>query len=91
MHSRRLLVGLAVAWFLIGVSGCQSISPPRWFRPGTSQVQRAEAHRFDPFPENEPGPEILGGRPRGYTDPPAEPSRARWQTWSRKWLPGSRN
>jgi len=86
-----MLIGLFAAMFLIGASGCQSISTPQWFRPAPSQVQRAEAHRYDPFPESETGPEVLGGRPMGYTDPPAEPSRARWQTWTRKWLPGSRS
>lgn len=82
---------VSIALFLGSACGCQSISPPRFCPPESVQVQRAEAHRFDPFPENEPGPKILGARPPDYTDPPAEPSRARWQTWSRKWLPGARS
>ena len=37
---------------------------------------RARAPWYDPYPENEPGPAMVGVRPREYQKPPPEPSRA---------------
>lgn len=37
--------------------------------PGTIGVQRARAAVHDPFPSNELGPEIMGGRPLGFDLP----------------------
>lgn len=62
--------------------GCSSVDGPRWFGPGTAGQQRAEAARFDPYPENDTGPAVVGGRPRDYQNPVAEPSRARWNPLS---------
>lgn len=64
------------------LAGCKSVSPPSWFHPGPAAYQQSRAERFDPYPENEPGPEIVGARPREFQKPPAEPSRARWLPWS---------
>ena len=42
---------------------------------GTTESQRSRAIVHDPFPLNDIGPEVLGGRPREYFDPQAEPVR----------------
>jgi len=58
--------------------GCSSIAPPSWSHPGSEAVQRRRALRYDPYPENEIGPPVVGVRPREYDKPPPEASRARW-------------
>ena len=65
-----------------GFVGCRGVSPPHFFHPGTAQYQQSQAQRFDPYPENEPGPEVVGARPQEYEKPPAEVLRARWLPWN---------
>jgi len=59
-------------------SGCRSLARPDWTHPGRIEVQQKRALRYDPYPENEPGPALVDVRPREYQKPPPEPSRARW-------------
>lgn len=66
---------LLVLWVC---SGCRSLARPDWTHPGRMEVQQKRALRFDPYPENEPGPALVDVRPREYQKPPPEPSRARW-------------
>jgi len=73
--SRALAAGLLG---LIALGGCRSVARPEWTRPGSAKDQQCRALRYDPYPENEPGPALVGVRPRGYRTPPPEPSRARW-------------
>lgn len=71
----------AVAIFLVaGTSGC--LAPPSFRHPGTAQYQQRRAERFDPYPETDAGPAIVGGRPRQYEKPPAEVLRTRWFPWN---------
>jgi hypothetical protein len=70
---------LVVVAILAGASGCSDMSPPDLFNAGPARYQQMRAQRFDPYPENDIGPEVVGGRPLGYQKPVAEPSRARWQ------------
>ena len=76
-----------------GAVGCRA-TPPNWGNPGSAQYQQSQAQRFDPYPENEPGPQIVGARPMEYDKPPAEvlrvqppidPLRARWLPWNWRW------
>ena len=60
------------------VAGCANVAPINWCRPGTARQQQVEAEQYDPYPENDVGTPVVGGRPRGYTNPPAETLRARW-------------
>jgi len=88
----RLCPQLGLIVLLAGFgSGCQSLAPPTIFHPGTADYQQARAERFDPYPENEPGPRIMGSRPPGYERPMAEVDRARQPSpppWYRSgWLP----
>jgi hypothetical protein len=50
--------------------GC--VAPPPVLHPGTEQQQQARAQRFDPYPENDVGPAVVGGRPQEYANPSAE-------------------
>lgn len=52
------------------------IQRPNWNNPGTLQQQRQQANVFDPFANNEVGPEIVGGRPRDFQRPINEAVRA---------------
>ena len=72
-----LAIGLGAA-----VIGCQSVQPPHLTGNGTAAYQQAQAQRFDPYPENEAGPPVVGSRPMGFEDPPAEVQRARWLPWN---------
>ncbi len=50
---------------------------PQLLHPGPAGFQRNNALQFDPYPPNDMGPEIVGGRPRGFQKPPNEITRAR--------------
>ena len=73
------------------VAGCRNLAPPNFAYPGTAEYQQSMAQRFDPYPENESGPAIVGARPMEYEKPPAEvlrvqppvdPLRSRWLPWN---------
>jgi len=64
-------------WALLLTAGLMTIgagcvAPPRVFHPGSVQQQQARAQRFDPFPENDLGPAVVGARPREYSNPEPE-------------------
>ncbi len=50
-------------------AGCSNVSTPNLVHPGTEEHQQARAYIFEPYPENGPGPPIVGARPREYQDP----------------------
>jgi hypothetical protein len=55
------------------MAGCYNrIRMPNFAHPGTAQQQRDDAERFDPYPDPQAGPEVVGGRPPGYTRPLSE-------------------
>ncbi len=57
--------------------GCANITPPNWCSPGSARYQQDVAEQYDPYPENDVGTPLVGGRPRGYMYPRAETLRAR--------------
>ena len=62
---------------LVMIGGCAS-RPHGWGFPagqGTIERQRARATVHDPYPLNDIGPEVAGGRPREFFNPQAEPVR----------------
>jgi hypothetical protein len=67
------------------LSGCGWVPPPRLHSPGPAFFQRQQAAQFDPYPEEDVGPQVVGGRPQGFEEPPPEPLRARrvpqWMQW----------
>jgi hypothetical protein len=62
---------------------------PNFFHPGPAPVQEARAVRFDPYPQDQAGPDIVGGRPRDYQQSVSEDDRARWQdpATRERWFP----
>ncbi len=52
-------------------------SKKTWRHPGTIQQQRIRATVHDPYPDQDAGPDVIGGRPRDYQQPLAEPVRNR--------------
>ena len=80
MSKIRAMTLMAV--LALGTTGCQGLAGPNWFAPGPAEYQQARAQRFDPYPENEAGPPVVGARPRGYEKPLPEVDRARWSTTS---------
>jgi hypothetical protein len=60
-------------------AGCHSpyIRTPNFANPGTAAQQRADAERFDPYPDPDAGPPVVGGRPLGFTRPLTDTEWAR--------------
>lgn len=78
MRGARLWTALGLALAAVGVAGCSSaIRYPRWGSPGPASYQRYVATQFDPYPQADVGPEVVGGRPRDYAVPPDEVTRSR--------------
>ena len=72
------------AWLLLLLpltvyAGCHSpdFGRPNWRHPGRIEDQQSRAAVFDPFPDNDGGPEVEGGRPPTYTTPPPDWQRSR--------------
>jgi hypothetical protein len=63
----------------ISIAGCYSphIRTPNFVHPGTAAEQRADAERFDPYPDPDAGPAVVGGRPPGFTRPLTDTEWAR--------------
>jgi hypothetical protein len=68
--SASLLIALVACW------GCGSIAPPRVLHPGPAEYQQSRAQVFDPYPLNDVGPYVAGGRPLQYDVPAPENERA---------------
>jgi hypothetical protein len=75
----KILTSTLWVLFFLALAGCQSTAQPNLAHPGSAQAQQNRAVRFDPYPDNELAPAMVGVRPRGYENPIPEPSRARWQ------------
>ena len=71
---------------LVASTGCGR-ERPNLMHPGDLQSQRFNAIAHDPYTDQDAGPEVVGGRPREFQKPLAEPVRNRWvmdSLWSRK-------
>jgi hypothetical protein len=64
---RNLLVSLALLLPL--AAGCAANRPFRLMTPGTVEQKRQRATVHDPYPDQNLGPEVVGGRPRDYQEP----------------------
>jgi hypothetical protein len=72
-RNHPLLLVLAIT---LASSGCtQHLGRPQWGNPGTTEAQRQRANLFDPYADNDLGPEVVGARPRGFQKPRAEAAR----------------
>jgi hypothetical protein len=69
---------LAVLFATTGCKGSQ-LGQYRWggsqYGQGSVDRQKARAVYFDPYPLNDIGPEVVGGRPRGFQNPLPEANR----------------
>jgi hypothetical protein len=75
--SRRTLGFALVLLALTTLPACSpTIRQPRLLHPGPASVQRYNAAQFDPYPQTDMGPEIVGGRPIDYMVPVPEVERA---------------
>jgi len=77
----RFLGSLLAALLLLGTAGCAGMRGPGPAGPGPAAYQQTLAEQFDPYPENEPGPEIVGSRPREFQKPIPETPRVQWCPW----------
>ena len=83
---RMSLLPVLATLLLLPLCGCSSaVSKPRLCGPGPAGYQRYNATQYDPFPSTDMGPEIVGGRPIDYMNPPAEVPRARQQLPNGPW------
>ena len=57
----------------MSLTGCENFRQLQ--PPGTIFQQRSRATIHDPFPDNDAGPEIVGGRPPGFDRPLHEQNR----------------
>jgi hypothetical protein len=73
------LTSALLALLFLGIAGCQNTAQPNLVHPGTAQAQQNRAVRFDPYPDKELAPAMVGVRPREYENPLPEPTRSRWQ------------
>jgi hypothetical protein len=75
-----VVLALVLGAMVLGAmaAGCKGLQGPNWSRPGPAPYQQRMAERFDPYPDSQIGPAVVGGRPRDYQIPPPEPARARW-------------
>jgi hypothetical protein len=80
MTSTAVAKCAVVSLALAALTGC-ALPPPQFSAPGPAVYQQKRAQLFDPYPENDVGPPVVGGRPQSYENPIAEPSRARWDLW----------
>ena len=73
-----------IAATLVVTAGC-GVSRPRWFFPGMVQQQQDRAVHYDPYPDQEAGPETEGVRPREYQQQVPTPVRSQpqgpWGGW----------
>lgn len=78
MSRMKPTLGALVCTLFISLGGCAS--RPGWgfsWGQGTTSRQKARAAVHDPYPLNDIGPEVVGGRPREYFNP--EPEAVRHQ------------
>ncbi|MEQ1903759.1 MAG: membrane or secreted protein [Pirellulaceae bacterium] len=71
IRPRNLVIVSSILVTLTAV-GC-NLAGPNFGPQGTFEYQRGQAVLHDPFPNNDAGPAVVGGRPLGYERPLAEP------------------
>ncbi len=79
----RILLVLMLSLTLAACS--RTVRKPQLFHPGPAGYQQFNATQFDPYPQNDMGPEIVGGRPISYQRPPSEVVRARQHKAAEAW------
>jgi len=70
---------------VISAFGCNSMRPVDLRASGSMVQKQIDAHQFDPYVDNQSGPAVVGGRPRGFDSPPSLSYQGRWQTVGGSW------
>jgi len=79
MQRHFVLLWLAIGP-LLPLAGCSpTVRKPRLLHPGPAAYQRYNATQFDPYPLDDLGPPVDGGRPIDFDKPRSEVVRARQQ------------
>lgn len=79
MKTKTALLSFPLVVLLLGGLGCNCSTwrMPNLFHPGSTGPQRYDAVFHDPYPLDDVGPEVVGGRPREYQRPVPEVTRGR--------------
>jgi hypothetical protein len=80
--SKQVEIGTFIACGAMLLGGCATVRMPNFAHPGPAGLQRAEALQWDPYPLDDIGPPVAGGRPREYARPIPEVKRG--QTFTPK-------
>jgi hypothetical protein len=76
-HATRVICCALLGVLAVGCTNRDGTS--RWggtpWGQGSVDRQKARSVVFDPYPLNDIGPEVVGGRPRGFQQPLAEAKR----------------
>jgi len=79
-------VAVLMLFLALPLAACSpTLRRPQLLHPGPAGFQRNNALLFDPYPSDDLGPEIVGGRPRGFQKPPQEITRSRQQSPLAPW------
>ena len=78
----RLVSVTLIAALMFGTVGCGGLQWPRLRRPGPAYFPQQQATLYDPYPEDDLGPPVVGGRPRGYLNPYPQTERLRWNPFA---------
>ncbi len=70
-----MILATVVAMGCKSEGGRYAASKKTWRQPGTIHQQQIRATVHDPYPDQDAGPDVVGGRPRDYQQPLAEPVR----------------
>jgi len=82
----RSAATVAIILCVLSLAACSpTLRRPQLLHPGPAGFQQDNALQFDPYPPNDIGPEIVGGRPRSFQKPPHEITRARQQSPLAPW------
>jgi hypothetical protein len=84
-RAHLLLSAALLSTSLLGALGCKSTSYSDRFGFGTIDRQKAKAADFDPYPLNDIGPSVVGGRPPGFFNPLPEPRRNELQAQNKRY------
>ena len=76
-NMRRIIFSCCLVVALCPVGCSRKVQKPSLFNPGPANYQRQNATVHDPYPLNDVGPPIVGGRPRDFQVPADEVTRAR--------------
>jgi hypothetical protein len=66
----RCITTLLIAALLFAISGCGPFfGLPSICEPGSESQKLSRAQKFDPYPDPNMGPAVVGGRPEGFMNP----------------------